>query len=158
MLTITVDDRAFRDYLNRLHARLDDLTAPMTEIGSVLENRVRQRFETKTDPTGKAWAPWKQSTRETYPYAGTPAAREGAGRGLLLQRYGTMLDSLSYAADPSSVRVGFAQPYATYHEFGTDQMERRGLLFDGPDAGTLADADNAAVIDVLEHWLNIEVR
>lgn len=157
MLNITVDDRAFRDYLTRLHSRIDDLSRPMEEIGHTLENRVRQRFETKTDPTGKAWAPWKQSTKDSYPYAGTPAAtKDGVGRGMLLQRYGTMLDSLSYSANRSSVRAGFAQAYATYHEFGTQTMGRRGMLYANPDTGMLADDDNAAVIDILERWLNVE--
>ena len=159
MLAITVDDRAFRGYLNRLSGRMGDLTVPMEEIGRALEDRVRRRFETKTDPTGKAWAPWAQSTKDSYPYAGTPAAaKDGVGRGMLLQRYGEMLKDISYSANRSSVRVGFAQDYATFHEFGTQTMERRGMLYASPDTGTLADDDNAAVIDVLEHWLNVEAE
>ncbi len=155
MLTITVDDRAFRDYLHQLSARASDLTEAMDSIGNVLETRVRQRFETKTDPNGQPWAPWKESTRASYPFAGAPAAaKEGPGKGLLLDRYGTMLDHLSYDADTTSVRIGFAQPYAAYHEWGTSTMEQRGMLMSDPDAGTLGADDEAAVLDILSAWLD----
>ena len=155
MLTITVDDRAFRGYLHQLSARASDLTEAMDSIGNVLETRVRQRFETKTDPNGQPWAPWKESTRASYPFAGAPAAaKEGPGKGLLLDRYGTMLNFLSYTANGTSVRIGFASEYAAYHEWGTVNMDRRGMLMADPDAGTLGQADEAAVLDIVAGWLD----
>lgn len=155
MLTITVNSSGALDDLASLYARLGDLSEPMDSIGNALETRGRNRFETKTDPLGHPWAPWKQSTRDSYPFAGTPAAvKDGVGNGLLLDRYGTMLNGLTYSADSTSVRVGFAQPYSTYHEFGTKHMERRGVLFADPQAGTLAPDDEATVLDILSIWLN----
>ena len=64
-----------------------------------------------------------------------------------------MLGSLNWDADATSVRVGFGQPYATFHEFGTKHMPRRGLLFADPDAGTIAPGDELMVIELLEEWL-----
>lgn len=144
MLTITVDDSAFRQYLADLQGRLGDLTPVMQSIGQEMETRISARFETETDPDGKAWQPWADATRDTYP-------EDGNHR--ILDRYGDMLGSLNWDADATSVRVGFGQTYATFHEFGTKKMPRRGLLFQDPESGRLAPADEQAVIDMLQDWL-----
>lgn len=145
MLTITVDDKAFRDSLAQLYRGMGNLTPVMQDIGMALESRISGRFESRTDPNGNAWAPWAQSTVDSYP-------EDGNRR--LLDRYGDMLESLYHQADATSVRVGFGQPYAAFHEWGTERMPRRGLLFSDPDAGTLADGDEAAVLDILGVWLD----
>ena len=144
MIDIQTDDSAFRASLARLQSRLGNLTPVMQSIGMELESRISGRFESRTDPAGRAWAPWAQSTLETYP--------DGGNR-RLLDRYGDMLASLSHQATGNSVRIGFGQPYATFHEFGTTDMPRRGLLFADPDAGTLGDGDQDAVMDILGVWL-----
>ena len=64
-----------------------------------------------------------------------------------------MLAGLSSQADATSVRVGFDKGYATFHEFGTKHMPRRGLLFADPEAGTLAPDDAELVIDILQRHL-----
>lgn len=145
MITVHVDDSAFREYLGRLQGRLGDMSEPMAAIGGMLEARISGRFETESDPTGVAWMPWAESTRASYP-------EDGNAR--ILDRYGDMLSSLNWQADASSVRVGFGQPYAVYHEWGTKRMPRRGLLFENPDAGALAPDDEKAVLDLLMEWLD----
>lgn len=107
MITVHVDDSAFREYLGRLQGRLGDMSEPMAAIGGMLEARISGRFETESDPTGVAWMPWAESTQASYP-------EDGNAR--ILDRYGDMLSSLNWQADASSVRVGFGQPYAVYHE------------------------------------------
>lgn len=144
MIDITTDDSAFRASLEQLKRRLGNLKPVMQSIGMKLESRISGRFESRTDPSGSAWAPWAQSTLDSYP---------DDGNRRLLDRYGDMLDSLNHQADTTSVRVGFDQTYAAFHEFGTDSMPRRGLLFADPDAGTLAEDDEAAVLDILGVWL-----
>ena len=154
MLTITVDDSAFRAHMVRLQKTMGNMEPVMDAIGSKLESNIRNRFATKTDPNGENWAAWMPSTVESYPFAGSvAAAKDGPGNANLLDRYGTMLGSLSYQSDPKSVRIGFAHPYATYHEFGTKHMDRRGMLFADPEAGTLGSEDEADVLDILEVWL-----
>lgn len=145
MIDITTDDSAFRASLAQLKRRMGNLTPVMQSIGMELESRISGRFESRTDPSGSAWAPWAQSTADSYP--------DGGNR-RLLDRYGDMLASLSHQADATSVRVGFGQPYAAFHEWGTQHMPRRGLLFADPDAGTLAQGDEAAVLDILGVWLD----
>lgn len=151
MLTVTVQSKPVDDLLSKLLEQMGNLQPAMQAIGQELNSRVSARFETRSDPLGKAWAPWAESTRENYPKD---------GRGLLLERYGDMLKSLNFQADSSSVRVGFGavaskqgDVYAAYHEWGTVKMPRRGLLFADPDAGTLAPDDETAVLDILGVFL-----
>ena len=151
MLTVIVQSKPVEDLLSKLLEQMGDLQPAMQAIGQELNSRVSARFETRSDPLGRAWAPWAESTRENYPKD---------GRGLLLERYGDMLKSLNFQADSSSVRVGFGavaskqgDVYAAYHEWGTVKMPRRGLLFADPDAGTLAPDDETAVLDILGVFL-----
>ncbi|QPF74230.1 virion morphogenesis protein [Roseateles sp. DAIF2] len=145
MLTITVDSGSVAAVLSKLRRRLDDLTPAMASIGQELESRVSGRFETETDPFGQPWEPWAQSTIESYP---------ADGNYRILDRYGDMLSSLNYRATAASVRVGFGQPYAAFHEWGTEYMPRRGLLMGDPDDGTLAPDDETAVLDILSTFLD----
>lgn len=144
MIDIQTDDSAFRASLAQLERRLGNLTPVMQSIGMELESRISGRFESRTDPAGRAWAPWAQSTVDSY---------SDWGNRRLLDRYGDMLASLSHQATANSVRIGFGQPYAAFHEFGTTDMPRRGLLFADPDAGTLGEGDQDAVMDILGVWL-----
>lgn len=146
MLTIEVDDRAFRAYWAQLQERLGDLSPALAAIGQEMESRISGRFETQTDPRGVAWAPWAKSTLDSYP------ADENRH---LLDRYGDLLASLNWRADASSVTVVFGQPYAAYHEWGTRRMPRRGLMFENPDAGTLAPDDERAIVDILADLLTV---
>ena len=125
LLAITVDDRAFRSYLEQLQNGLGDLSPVMESIGNTLENRVRQRFQTRTDPQGQPWSPWRESTQEGYPFPGSPAAAvEGPGNGRLLDRHGTMLSLLSYNPDNTSVRIGFASEYDIERKWREARVQR----------------------------------
>lgn len=57
MLTISVQDTGIQHYLQQLHSKLGDLTPVLHDVGVELESRVGQRFETRTDPLGRAWHP-----------------------------------------------------------------------------------------------------
>ncbi|MBS0508136.1 MAG: phage virion morphogenesis protein [Proteobacteria bacterium] len=155
MLTITVDDAGLQSYLRQLQSRVTNLTPAMDAIGNLLENRIRQRFQTATDPSGKPWAQWAPSTQARYPSPGTRAAKKyGAGNARLLDRHGTMLGGLNYQADSKSVTVGFAAPYSAYHEFGTKHMPRRGMLLAYPETGTLGPGDQTEVLKMITDWLS----
>ena len=143
-LTITVKDEFVLDVLNQLMQRMSDLTPVMTDIGAKMKARISNRFETETDPDGNPWAGWAPATIKTYPRN---------GNGTILDRYGDMLDHLNFEANATSVTIGFAEPYATYHEFGTQKMPRRGLLFSDPESGTLSTDDQTTVLEILHHFL-----
>lgn len=143
--TIRIDDRAVLEFLSNLRHKIDDMTPVMDSIGTEMETRVSNRFETQTDPMGLPWSPWAESTKANYPED---------GNGWLLDRYGDMLASLNHQADESSVTYGFGMPYAAYHEFGTKRMPQRGLLTADPETGTLSDSDEAAILDVISRYLS----
>ena len=145
MLTIDVNDRAFRSYLDQLMGRLENLEPVMSAIGMALESRVSERFSMRMDPNGHTWSTWMPRTLADYP-------EDGNRR--LLDRYGDMLASLNHHADARSVTVGFGNPVAVYHEWGTKHMARRGMLFADPDAGTLGSEDESMVVEMLSDWLS----
>lgn len=144
--SITVNDRLVVEFLTELGKRTGNLRGLMDSIGQEMETRVANRFETQTDPSGAPWIQWADSTIASYP---------DDGNGTILDRYGDMLASLSHQADDSSVTWGFATPYAAYHEFGTKRMPRRGMLTEDPDAGTLSADDQAAVLGIIEVYLDL---
>lgn len=144
-LTITVNSQPLREVLDRLYAATDDLSPVMSKVGMTLEDRIRERFETLTDPLGVPWSPWKPSTFKNYPKG---------GKRHLLNRVGDLIDGISHQFDATSATVGFDMPYAAHHERGTKNMARRGLLFADPDAGTLAPDDERALIEIVTDVLN----
>ena len=144
--SITVNDRLVVEFLTEIGKRTGNLRGLMDSIGQEMETRVANRFETQTDPSGAPWIQWADSTIANYP---------DDGNGTILDRYGDMLASLSHQADDSSVTWGFATPYAAYHEFGTKRMPRRGMLTEDPDAGTLSADDQAAVLGIIEVYLDL---
>ncbi|MDP2783294.1 MAG: phage virion morphogenesis protein [Sulfurimicrobium sp.] len=142
-ITIEVNSQSVMDALNQLLRHGQDMRPVMDAIGQRMEERVSARFETKTDPNGQAWAPWKPSTRKSYPRL---------GNGTLLDRYGDMLGSLNHHANATSVTVGFGKPYALFHEYGTSKMKRRGLLMSDPDTGTLGAEDEANILSLIRGY------
>jgi phage gpG-like protein len=151
MIEVTTDTRAFDSSLQQLQKRMGDLRPVFKDLGAVLENKVRDRRETLTDPNGRRWAEWSEYTRATYPQD---------GRGKLLDRTGAMWDrtgpqwTVQGMASNLQLRVGFDKDYSAYHEFGTDTMPRRGLMYADPEKGTLGAEDEQAIDDVLQDWLD----
>lgn len=148
MIEVKTDSAELEAITRRLLARLGNLRPAMSGIGMELENRIRNRIDTRTDPTGAAWIGWADSTIRGYPADGNKQ---------ILDRYGDMIRSLGYQADTLSVSVGFGQPYAAYHEFGTERMPRRGLITADPEQGTLAPADEQAILDILYDLLDTTI-
>lgn len=144
MITIEIDDRSVMEALRHLQGKLSDMTPVMNAIGMEFEAMVSRRFEDETDPNGRLWSPWKPATRNSYPKDGNAH---------ILDRSGDMLDGLNYQADKDSVRVGFDMPYAAFHEYGTKNMQRRGMLFSDPVARTIGDEDRRSILDILSKYL-----
>lgn len=142
MISITIDDRELRTALDRLARRVEDTSPAMRAIAAELETRISDRFDAQRDPQGRAWAP----------LSGKTLARK-KGRGRILYHSGDLLDSLTSRASRSEAEVGFGKPYAAFHEYGTQKMPRRGLLMADPQARTLGDEDRAAILDIIERWI-----
>lgn len=136
-------------------ARLDDSEKAMQNIGAEMETRIRARFETQTDPSGK---PWAKHSPVTLAMRADRLKNTGvAGNSRILDDSGTMLASLGWDADPTSVTVGFSavaskegDPYAVYHEFGAPKrnLPRRGMIFEDPASSKLTD-DKQTTSDII---------
>jgi phage virion morphogenesis protein len=146
MLEITVDDRALVAALQRLQQRMGNLRPVMRGIATELEARVEQRFELEVDPNGRRW-------KELHPETIKRKKRKTA----ILYDSGDMQGSLTSAAGPTWAQVGFGQPYAAYHEWGTRHMPRRGLLLGNVNAGTLGAGDRDAVLELLSEFLEDQI-
>lgn len=156
-LTVAVVSDQIGAGLRQLQERLGDLQPAFEEIGSALESRVMQRFDTKRDPWGQLWKPLAESTRARYDKVDTVRGRGGNAevrrQGTLLDRTGQMRQGLSHVADHVSLMLGFDRGYALFHDFGTRKMRRRGLLLGDPEAGTLATPDEELVMTIIGRWL-----
>ncbi len=62
----------------------------------------------------------------------------------LLHFTGAMQESLVVDASRRGLEIGFAAPYAVYHETGTKHMPQREVLFDD---GQLAKQDGDAMVE-----------
>jgi len=77
-------------------------------IGASLLKVTRDRFESQTDPDGKAWAPHSKLTREI----------RGTGQPIL-RKSGRLFRQLNYRVDANCLRLGpNAPPYDAVHQFG----------------------------------------
>jgi phage virion morphogenesis protein len=146
LLSIMVSNEGVVDALNALSQRMGNLSPVMRDIGQGLEREIRKRFASQTDPNGVAWHPLAASTKLNR-------AKTGALGGIL-EHYGTMLELLGWQASDNAVQVGFTQPYAVFHEFGTSKMPRRGMLFGDPTTGELGANDEALVLDLISDYLS----
>jgi len=142
MINIEIDDREVRLAIDDLRRRVQDMSPVMRAIGADMERRMLERFETQTDPAGRKWEPLSPRT-----------VKAKKGRGSILYHHGTLMDSRASQADASSVRWGFGQKYAAFHEFGTKRMPRRGLLLADADRRELAEEDRSLILEAIRAHL-----
>jgi len=100
-------DRADRK-LQSLFARTSNLFPLMDQIGALVTEQSRMRFETQRAPSGEAW---EQSGR----------AREQGGQTLV--DTGRLRDSLQHLAGATSAQIGTNVLYAAAHQFGRTEVE-----------------------------------
>jgi phage gpG-like protein len=114
-------------------------------MGRQLQARINLRFVTKLAPDGNTWPALAESTKAAYA-AEDRQRGNGKTAGSLLLRTRLMRQSLTREVGARDVTVGFARPYAKWHELGTRRMPRRGLIFQDPTSGTLS-ADDIGAMD-----------
>lgn len=164
-MTVDVDAKQVQTDLARLAGALADMTPAMRGIGQQLETNIQQRFDTKTDPAGKAWAPYKPISAAIH-----KAIHGKLPQGSLLDRSGNLRRGAEHHASADMVEVGLTAPYAKYHEFSTagrgkkggGATPRRGMLF-GAVAGVgaaaqvtraLSASDETDVMEIIQRHIN----
>lgn len=105
-----------RDNVETLREKLGDLTPLMDEIGGILEDSTRKRFNDKQAPNGTSWANLMPSTQ----------AKKGNNN--ILVQSGDLRDDITHHANATSTTVGTPKIYGVYHQFGTSDMKARPFL------------------------------
>lgn len=120
---VLIDDSELRNADKRLAKITDkDFRDLLTAVGETMMQVADSRFQSKTDPDGRSWAPWSESYRKS-----------GRGRSLL-ERSGKMRKSLRKRVTRRTVRVKFGVDYYEFHHDGTSRMPKRQILgFGGED-------------------------
>lgn len=165
--SISFDDRAILDGVNRALKLLQRPAPIMDEIGAQLEAAAYQRFDSKTDPTGAAWAPLSAATLARYEAERRKSGVDLGKQGSLLLMTNQLRGSLTHNAGDDWVEVGTSRAstgsknsppgrwqIGWLHETGTEHMPRRGILVADPETGALGDADRATVIDVINAFID----
>ena len=137
-LEIHADDTELRRGLQRLEAKLGDLTPFFRDMGEALLNSTRERFRSQSAPDGTAWAALSPDYR----------AHKQKNAALILTLNGYLRGTLSYKAEKDRLRLGTPLIYGAAHQFGRPKQNIPARPFLG-----LSDADLAMLHEALREYL-----
>lgn len=152
MLQLQVTDSGLRAQISALLAFVANPLPMYRAIGAAIRPVIDARFDSRTDPNGRVWEPWAESTRGEREKERNDPHRDSRFIGTMMQHYGEMRRGLQDIADSTGVEVGFDAEYARFHEQvdtskkEVGKMPRRGLLFKSKAGDSLSDSDNAVVL------------
>lgn len=156
---IDLEDAQILAAIDRALHTLQNPGELMEDIGAKIEANANLRWETKTDPTGKAWAPLSPATKAIYEsdwFIERNPAFKGGIPGSLLERTRQLRASLAYNVGADYVEIGTSRQVGkkrwqvgALHEWGTTKMPRRGILTANPDTGELGAGDQADVLAIV---------
>ena len=122
MISVEWDDREVLNALQKLQRATGDLSPAFREIGDVLVESTKQRFESGTGPDGQRWDDNSDVT----------IARKGRNKPLLAE--GTLLESIHFELiGNDTLEVGSSMKYAAMQQFGGTKDEFPWLWGDIPD-------------------------
>lgn len=111
MISIDMEDALAT--LGAILGRARDLEPILSVIGAIEAAKAHDRIQnTKEDPEGDAWIPWRPSTRKQRMRDGT------AGYGLLYIT-GGIARSQRFEAGDQVLMIGSSNKLALFHQFGT---------------------------------------
>ena len=144
--TIEIEDAEIRRKLDELIRRGGDLSPALLEIGEVLLNSTRERFQTEAGPDGQRW---EENSLVTLATKTNPKILSESG---LLG--GTIAPQLIDGG--RAVSVGSNRVYAAMMQFGGTRRDWPHLWGDIPARTFLgfSDQDREDVLDVLRDYLS----
>lgn len=144
MFKITIDDRDFRGDLNRLTARLKDMSPVMRGVAGIMMNAVEENFEQEGRPKWPSLAP------------STIKQRQKAGHeGKMLQiSAGGLKSSISRKHDENSATVGTNKIYARIHQLGGKAGRGKKVTIPARPYLKLTDGDLNDVREFIKDHLN----
>lgn len=138
LIEIRADDAELRRGLQRLEAKLGDLTPFFRDIGEALLNSTRERFRSQSAPDGTPWAALSPDYR----------AHKKKNAALILTLNGYLRGTLNYKAEKDRLRLGTPLIYGATHQFGRPEQNIPARPFLG-----LSDADLAMLHEALREYL-----
>jgi phage virion morphogenesis protein len=116
-IKVTIDTGSIAAGFRALQQLGREPAGMMRAIGVALVETTQRRFETGTDPAGKAWAPWSRA------YAAVTTSRS-----ILRGQSGNdgLTGSQTFKVEGRGVRVGSNKEYAAVHQFGATIVPKNG--------------------------------
>ena len=136
-IEITLHDAEISALLQKLQAKLGDLTPVFRDLGESLKISHRERFVRAVAPDGTPWPDLSPGYRASKP--------KNRDKLLVLDGW---LRELHYQAAQDALRIGTTQLYGATHQFGDPSRHIPARPFLGLD-----DTERAHVLDVLTEWL-----
>lgn len=112
--------------IEEMAKRAKNLTPVLRVVAEDVRTFVDDRFESKTDPTGAAWAEMAKSTRR----------RRGDDANLLIDT-ARLRQSIAVVVGKTDMRVGTNVEYGAYHQLGASRLPARRFLPFSPDGDEL---------------------
>ena len=142
-IEIEIDSRRVRDALARLAAHSSNLRPALTEIGEVLIESTKKRFETSEAPDGTPWA------------ANRPATRKHGIDKPLVGETRSLANLINFDVGSDRVSIGSPMEYAAMQQFGGTKSEFPHLWGNIPARPFLglSSADEREVLDIIEAHL-----
>ena len=176
MFTIEVKDEGVHAALSALVRRVENTKPLLEQIGNMIVERSKLRFETSVGPDGKRWAPNARSTIEAF-----IAKRRGFGknrgvgkRGKGINKKGLELVAgkkpligeskdlsrqFHVSADATSVTIGNSAIYSAIHQFGGQAGKGKKVKIPARpflpimESGELYPAERATILDQINDYL-----
>jgi phage virion morphogenesis protein len=134
MISVTTDDRALQEAIQRFLSFSENPTPTLVAIGDYLEESTLRRFDEQVDPDGVPWAPLAPSTI---------AAKQRKGQSSnILVATGATRASINYQIVGNSIEVSAGTEQAPFLQEGTGDMPARVFL-------GLSDQDIEAIADII---------
>lgn len=112
-----------RQKLKAIADGLRDMRPLWQAVGMYIQRQtIKERFDKEQSPGGQKWKPLSQST------VNHRKKRHKSGNMKILQDTGELRRSITYEAEPNSVRVGTNLKYARTHQFGRGNIPARPFL------------------------------
>jgi phage gpG-like protein len=109
-VSVLVNDQQAQQTLERLRTLVAAPAAPLRQSAQSLRRLVQDTFGAQTDPWGRRWQRWAESTRRAR-------ARDTAG-GSVLIRTASLYRSIDAIPSNDGIEVRADADYASYHQFG----------------------------------------
>jgi phage gpG-like protein len=174
-LELSITDLGIAPALDRAIAHGENLTPVLELSGSVLQQSVRDRFDSGRGPNGIPWPQTGRTKAAALPKKGARGKNKFGPRhgGKPLVDKGNMLGDLGQEVEGKTLRVGIqalhtSSRYAYVHQFGAT-IHAKGdgfMVFTGADGGLVfakevtiparpfLGFDNANVADLEDLWAN----